>query len=388
MGEVDRLARLSDVMRELQRFYSAARIQVDPPGAEWDRAEPSEWSIIVTPHGEEELSRTMRVAARFVLQVRVGGTHSIGQRVLAPDGVLRIDTTGMGRLLSIDHVSGLVTVQAGTSIAVLSSRLAERRMMLGWSMAWTEPRTLGAVLAGAVEDRWGPAYGSAFSAVRAMSLVLPDGSRAWSRVAPRRATGPDLTHVAQATAGTVAVIASATLRVFPRATTRLVLSGTSDRPAEVLRSLERLLAEGSLPHLVELYGHPDGITTVLLSIRGDDHSAKKLASEATQALGMRLAELQSLPAPVQLPEHTGKVRMTFPQVIRVMEQWTATESRCPIRIDRFSTHSALVSCPGEAPFWDISDIGGPLAHTTRSSSVRYLQRLKAVLDENNLLGSL
>ena len=382
------MARLADVMAELQRFFPSARVQVYPAGAEWDRADIGSWSAVVSPHGEEEVCRTLQVAERFVVPVKVGGSQSIGGARVRPGGVIRIDTTAMGRVLSIDSQSALVTVQAGISIAVLESRLAERRLTLGWSPAWADPHTIGALLGGAVEERWGPAYGGAAAAVRSLTVALPDGTRAWSRLAPRRATGPDLTSVALGTFGHVATITSASLRVFPRQPARLVLTAETDSPADAVRGLQALLRSCCRPHLVELTGRSDGTASLVLSLWGTDASVAEQSARAATCLGLRLVELPMLPAPPVLDGASHRGRLLLPQVARALEAWSANPSRRPIRMDRVSSHSAQVLTAEPRLLTDAAAGDGPLGSTPRAVSVKYLQRLKLALDAHNLLGSL
>lgn len=382
------MARLADVMSELQRFFPSARIQVHPPGADWDRADIGAWSVVVSPHGEEEVCRTLEVANHFVVPVKVGGSQAIGGARTRPGGVIRVDTTSMGRVLSIDTQSALVTVQSGISIAVLESRLAERRLTLGWSPAWADPHTLGGLLGGGVEERWGPAHGGAAAAVRSLTLALPDGSRAWSRLAPRRATGPDLASIGLGTAGKLATITSASLRVFPRPPARLVLTADTDRPADAMRGVQALLRGCCRPHLIELTGRSDGTASVVLSLWGTDASVAEQSARAATCLGLQLGELPMLPAPPVLDGASHRGRLLLPQVVRALEAWSRNPGRRPIRVDRVSTHSAQVLTADPRLLTDAAAGDGPLGSTPRAVSARYLQRLKLALDPQNLLGSL
>lgn len=382
------MARLADVMAELHRFFPSGRLQVHPPGAEWDRVETGSWSILLSPHSEEEVCRTMQVAERFVVPVKVGGEQSIGGARLRPGGVLRIDTTTMGRVMSIDLQSSMITVQTGISIAVLESRLAERRLTLGWSPAWADPHTLGAVLGGAVEERWGPAHGGVADAVRSLTVVLPDGSRAWSRLSPRRATGPDLAGLALGTFGRLGVVTTATLRVFPRPAARLVLTADTDDPAGAIRGIAALLRTCCRPHLVELTCRPDGTATLLLSLWGTDVTVADQGARAATCMGIELGELPMLPSPPVLDGAKQRARLTLPQVARLLTAWSAAPTRHALRVDRFDAHTAQVLTGDAELLKGLAAPDGPLGATPRAHNQKYLQRLKLALDPHNLLGSL
>ncbi|GMV40938.1 MAG: hypothetical protein AMXMBFR64_26540 [Myxococcales bacterium] len=380
------MARLADVMADLVRHFPSGRLQVHPPGAEWDRMDSGAWSIVASPHGEEEVCRTLQVAERFIVPVAVGGTQGFGGTRVRPGGVIRIDTTTMGSVVSIDVASSLVTVQTGISVAVLESRLAERRLTLGWSPAWSDPHTLGGVLAGAVEDRWGPAHGGVAAAVRALTVVLPDGSRAWSRLSPRRATGPDLTSLALGTFGRIGVVTGATLRVFPRPAARLVLTADTRDPGAVVRGVGALLRTCCRPHLIELTGRPDGSATLLLSLWGTDTAVAEQAARAS-CIPVALSELPMLPSPPVIDDAKHRARLTLPQVARLLDAWAAAPTRRALRVDRFDSHTAQVATADRVPP-EVAAPDGPLGSTPRGVNQKYLQRLKLALDPHNLLGSL
>src|SRR5919202_1262432 len=59
-------------------------------------------------------------------------------------------------------------------------------------------------------------------AVVGVSAVLADGRTVHTRVAPRRATGPDLARALCGSEGTIGFITSAVLRIHPRPESRLV----------------------------------------------------------------------------------------------------------------------------------------------------------------------
>ena len=98
-----------------------------------------------------------------------------GKPRVTPGGAIRVDMTGMDRVVSLEEESLLIRVQAGISIAVLKSRLSEKRLMMGWSIYSERPHTLGAVLAGRVAARWGARFGRPQDTLRSMTAVLPDG---------------------------------------------------------------------------------------------------------------------------------------------------------------------------------------------------------------------
>jgi FAD/FMN-containing dehydrogenase len=188
--------------------------------------------------------------------------------------------------------------------------------------------------------------------------------------------------------GRLAIITSASLRVVSRPAAKVVLAAETDRPSVALRGVIRLLREGPLPHLVELNGRPDGRVSVLLSLWGAEVTVADAAARVASTLGLPLADLPALPPPVMFDASATRMRAALPSVVRVLERWEASSPKRPIRIDRFTTHSAQIACPDAGPCAAGLERAPELGRPTQQQNQDYLQRLKAALDVHNLLGSL
>lgn len=208
-------------------------------------------SFAVEPASRAELVDLMRWAndKHAVVHTR----HPRGGDVEASGPRPRIYLRGrrMARVQDVDIVSGTVTVQSGIAMADLDELLAERGFTTGYpTRAWRRA-SLGAVLAATLDAHWGPPYGSMEDQVIALGAVLPDGTPVESRVAPRKAVGPDFDRLLLGSRGRFGIIYTVTLRIYP-SSSRLVLTYGARSFGEALAAIRKAFNDGLAPRAVEI----------------------------------------------------------------------------------------------------------------------------------------
>jgi FAD/FMN-containing dehydrogenase len=172
---------------------------------------------------------------------------------VAAHGRSRIYLRGhrMARVEDLDIVSGTVTVQSGITMSELHRSLAERGFTTGFpTRAWRE-ESLGSVVAASMDAHWGPPYGSRETEVIGLGVVLPDGSDARSRVAPRKAVGPDFDRVFLGSRGAYGIIYEVTLRIYP-SSVRQALTYAARDLTEALASIRLGFNRGLAPRTIEI----------------------------------------------------------------------------------------------------------------------------------------
>lgn len=170
---------------------------------------------LVRPGASAELVDIVRIAGEVgaAVGVALGAGHA---------GAIDVDLSRMCNILELDETSLLVTVQAGITVEALERLLAERgqRLRLPPLPAWSRARTIGALLAAPRPSEASPRAGRFVQSCAGVQALLPDGTEIATRVAPRKATGPDLMHVILGARGTLGLITAATLRVERRQESR------------------------------------------------------------------------------------------------------------------------------------------------------------------------
>lgn len=215
------------------------------------RSDGGEGSFGVEPATHEELVDLIRWAnarraAVFTRHPRPEDGERFGDRP-------RIYLRGrrMARVQDVDIVSGTVTVQSGIEMNDLGRILMERGFTTGFpTRAWRQ-QPLGAVLAAALDAHWGPRYGTMEDQVVSLGVVLPDGTAAVSRAAPRKAVGPDFDRLFLGSRGRFGIIHTATLRIYP-SSARVVLTYAAEDLAAALGAIRQGFERGLEPRAIEI----------------------------------------------------------------------------------------------------------------------------------------
>lgn len=179
---------------------------------------------LVRPGAASEIAEVLRLAgARRGAVVPVGTASrrlEAGSRPGAP--VFVVDMKRMAHVLHLDETSLVVHAQAGLTGLALEELLHPRALTIGDFPPAALRSTLGGLLAVRTPGKSSPRHGCFEDAVLGLSAVLADGRSIHTRVAPRRATGPDLARALLGSEGTLGVITSVVLRIHRRAEARLL----------------------------------------------------------------------------------------------------------------------------------------------------------------------
>jgi FAD/FMN-containing dehydrogenase len=195
---------------------------------------------LVRPGAPPELVDVVRIASEVGARVGVGlgaGNH---------DGI-DVDLSRMCNVLHLDETSLLVTAQAGITFEALDRQLGERGLQLGAVPSWARMRTLGALLAAPRASEASPRLGRFVSTCAGIQALLPDGTEIATRLAPRKATGPDLMHVVVGARGTLGLITAATLRVQRRQEVRQAAAFKLPTLPAALSAARAILVRGGRP---------------------------------------------------------------------------------------------------------------------------------------------
>jgi alkyldihydroxyacetonephosphate synthase len=133
-----------------------------------------------------------------------------------------ISTRRLDQVLQLDETSLLVHAQAGLTGLELERVLAPRGLSIGDYPPVVLTSSLGGIIAVRTPGKSSARHGFFEDAVVGISAVLADGRTVHTRVAPRRATGPDLARALCGSEGTIGFITSAVLRIHTRPEARLV----------------------------------------------------------------------------------------------------------------------------------------------------------------------
>lgn len=370
---------LTQINKALSSLFPPTRMEVLTAGRKTGK---NEWSIVVHPRGDGDLSSVLRLARTEGVPLRIGGRTINGRPPTTPGGAIRVDMTGMDRVISLDEESLLIRVQAGISIAVLKSRLSEKRLMTGWSIYSDSPHTLGAVLAGRVAARWGACFGPPEGSIRSLTAVLPDGGIVSSPPAPRRAAGPDLAALMVGTHGRLGVISELTLRVYPWPEHWEAIS--MEFQVEQLRTLGAFLRRGYLPNLMEVDVQPDGNVQCVVALSGMKSNVVTIRTEMVEQFGGSWEVEPGLPP--RTPPLANSVVLSWGGLSRFLDVWTGLKTRSAFQLYECTGTSVKLSGGNPKAIRAALEATSELRRHPKDRAREHLGGVKNLLDSPNILG--
>jgi glycolate oxidase FAD binding subunit len=214
--------------------------------------------FVAAPADTATLSATLTTAAKYDLTVVVRGGGTKADWGNPPTTVdLIIDTSRMAGVVEHYVDDQVVTVGSGTVLADLQAALARHGQRV--AMDPCSPRaTIGGLLASGEAGPLRFRHGAPRDHVLGMEFVRADGSVAHSggRVV-KNVAGYDIAKLLCGSYGTLAVMATATLRVQPIPAARAWVTRPIYTPGEVNEVVSALLNSRIEPAAIEL-DHPSG----------------------------------------------------------------------------------------------------------------------------------
>ncbi len=243
-------ARAFGVIRDVldpDRLLNPGKLFEAPDAGPFTQAEtvmnaPPSSAVEVVPDYPEEIPAILAdCSARGIRLTRQGqAPHEQGTRVRL--NMARIDQIG-----NLDAKSLTVHVQAGLPMVLLENYLQEKGLTLGFVPRHLMGLNVGEYLAVVSPFHGSPRYGTVRTNCLGIDGYFADGTAFSSRVAPRRAAGPDLRYLLIGAGGVNGVITAATFRVFKVPQTReAVAYGTSD-PVAAVSAVRTLIHRGVRP---------------------------------------------------------------------------------------------------------------------------------------------
>lgn len=265
--------------------------------------------LVAWPGSIEEVAAIVRIAAaERVPVIPVGGLSGIVGGALAVQGGIVIDLLRMHRILDVDALSGLVRVEAGIIGVNLEDALAVHGLTTGHLPQSSRSSTVGGWIAHRAAGIASTRYGKIETILRAVRVVLADGSILDTTVAPASASGPQLHTLFLGAEGTLGIVVEATLAVQPLPEERRWLAfacaahdTAPDGPFPVaLEVVRRVLRRGYRPAIVRAYDpaeaapilaragiEPEGGAVLMVGAEGErtqvDLELTAVAEEAARA---------------------------------------------------------------------------------------------------------
>jgi alkyldihydroxyacetonephosphate synthase len=176
--------------------------------------------LVLYPHTEDAVDAIVDAAARHdVCLVPYGGGTNVSDALRCPAEedrmIVAVDLARLNRILWIDPVNLMARIQAGAVGRHIAAQLAEHGFTLGHEPDSIELSTLGGWIATNASGMKKNRYGNIEDLVLDMRIITPRGELTRRTVPPRESVGIDPRHAMFGSEGTLGIITSAVVKIFP-----------------------------------------------------------------------------------------------------------------------------------------------------------------------------
>jgi alkyldihydroxyacetonephosphate synthase len=207
----------------------------------------------VRPGSPAEVAEVIRRAATHRAAVHPVGAGGRGHQTTENRPRVFVSTRRLDQVMQLDETSLLVHAQAGLTGLELERILGPRGLSIGDYPPVVLTSSLGGIIAVRTPGKSSARHGFFEDAVVGLSAVLADGRTVHTRVAPRRATGPDLARALCGSEGVIGFITSAVLRIHQKPEARLVAAYRLPSIDAAVSAVYLALREEAAPSGLRIY---------------------------------------------------------------------------------------------------------------------------------------
>lgn len=327
-------------------------------------------AVVVWPASGAEIARLLQVCTENNLAVGISGAKTRSVHWAGDDTRLRVavDTGRLFDILELDETSLVVHAQAGIKIEQLQKALNQHGLTLGSFSRDIYRSTLGGLLSDPPLVAYSPQTGRFADICVGVSVATPTGAVFQTRVAPRKATGPDLSRLYLGNRGALGVIFAAVLKVERLAETESPSAHLFTSLQGAMQAARKIFEYGIRPARIQIVNGPQA--GLELESLGFPHSSftNKSAAVLLTALGgpellvtaqqRILEEVATKSDAMQLPqEHADRwwqsektqvsamrppfgARIRYSQIPALSELLSRRDLR--MRVDQLGLHGAIL----------------------------------------------
>jgi len=386
----DVTARLAAISGE--GYVGSSRRQLAELGIALEPGDAPAWWV--RAGSAAEVSELIRLASETRVCVIPLGNVARAPRVgeLRNRPCLFIDSRRMNHVLHLDETSLVAHVQAGVTAQELERVLAPRGLSIGDYPPGALNATMGGLVSVRTPGKSSPRHGFFEDAVLGVSAVLADGRAIHTRVAPRRASGPDLGRALCGSEGTIGFVTSVVLRIHRRPESRLLDAHALPSVSAALSAVHLALredarpagmrvydAEEALAHFGDAICDPDQAVLVVATAGPTDLAVVDRDLVASAATAMGGSGLGADPAdqwwrqrtgtnePSAAPAPTLQMAATPSQQLPIYE---AVRDAANLAGARARAHISRFDADGAVLFFTLTDdLGQPLAGDALESAI-------------------
>ena len=215
--------------------------------------------LVVYPETEEQVAKLIESAKKHdAVLIPFGGGTNVTDALRCEANekrfIVSVDMRRMNRILWIDAENMMARIEAGAVGRNIAAQLAEYNLTMGHEPDSSEFSTLGGWIATNASGMKKNKYGNIEDIVLDVSVATADGKLTRADAAPRESTGSDLRRLMFGSEGTLGILTSAIVKLFPAPEAQMygsVLFPTFEDGFEFMRELARDAAPPASVRLVD-----------------------------------------------------------------------------------------------------------------------------------------
>jgi alkyldihydroxyacetonephosphate synthase len=227
---------------------------------------------VLTPGTPREVQAVLEICAdeRVAVVPFGGGTSVVGGVAPATggfDSVVTVDLHQLDRVITVDHYSSCVTVQAGMRAPALEAALRAEGLTLGHFPQSFERASVGGFVATRSAGQASTGYGRIDDLLTGLRLATPAGELVLPAL-PGSAAGPDLRRLVLGSEGVLGIVTEVTLRVHRRPAVRRYVGWMLPSWTAGLAAAHEIAQDGYPPDIVRVSDEDETAVGLALSSAG------------------------------------------------------------------------------------------------------------------------
>lgn len=255
VNELRRVVGPDRVHTDAQTLYSTSH-DASPLSVKWKNMghHPHQADIVVEAWEVPEIARILHIATQFGVSVTPHGLgSSVTGQSLPTRGGIRLDLSELNGETHINETDLTVTVPASARGSDVEAAVNDRGYTLGNSPQSLLRSSVGGWVSTLETGQFSSRYGGIENLVTRFDIVLADGQMVKLGASPRAAMGPDLRQLFIGSEGTLGIVTSVTMKIFPIAQHRRFAVMKFPTVDSGLAFMREQAAYGFRPLLLRLY---------------------------------------------------------------------------------------------------------------------------------------
>ena len=215
---------------------------------------PNMADIVVKAQSDDDICQVLALAneEKVPVTVRALASSVTGQPLPTKGGIV-LDISEIPSEFSLNEENMTVTATCSQNGGDLEDLLQKQGWTLGHSPQSLYRSTVGGWLATLATGQFSSLYGGIEDLVVGYEVILATGEKMSLKANPRAAMGPDLRQIFLGSEGTLGVITSVTLKVFPQMEAEAFMTYAIPTVKDGLALMREITASNLKPFLVRFY---------------------------------------------------------------------------------------------------------------------------------------